>query len=111
MVELLNEFLWRSGDWAETHVHDIALALIATLLGVYGTSAARLLARPLRPYPRPLRVGAFVLLCTLGFGAATVWATPLLAEALLYIETRYLGVAAIGAFLVLGYLAERRIRP
>ncbi len=111
MVELLDELLWRSGQWAEAYVHDIALALVATLLVVYGARITHFLTRPLRPYPRPIRVGAFGLLLALGFGAATVWATPLLAEALLYIETRYLGVAVLGAFLVLGYLAERKGHP
>ncbi|MCG5539764.1 MULTISPECIES: DUF3392 domain-containing protein [unclassified Halorhodospira] len=108
MRELIDELLWRSGTWVHGHVHDIALALVATLLVVYGGSINRFVARPLRPYPWLMRVGAFVLMCAFGYGLVTVWITPLLAEALLYIETRYLGVAVIGAFLVIGWLAERR---
>ncbi|MFW6278401.1 MAG: DUF3392 domain-containing protein [Halorhodospira sp.] len=108
MMELVNELLWRSGSWVQGHIHDIALALIATLLVIYGSSINRFIARPLRPYPWLVRVGAFVLLCAFGYGALTVWITPLLAEALLHIETRYLGAATFGIFLVIGWLAERK---
>ncbi|WP_242467853.1 DUF3392 family protein [Halorhodospira neutriphila] len=107
-MAMANELLWRSGAWTQAHIHDIALGLVATLLVIYGSSINRAFARTVRPYPWLVRVVGFVLLCAFGYGMLTALLTPLLAEALLYIETRWLGVGLLAALLVIGWLAERR---
>lgn len=105
---MVNELLWRSGAWTQAHIHDVALGLVATLLVVYGSDINRAFARTVRPYPWLLRVLGFVLLCALGYGMLTALLTPLFAEALLHIETRWLGVGLLGILVVIGWLAERR---
>ncbi len=107
MVELIDELLWRSGHWVQGRLDQVALALVATLLVVFGGFINRHVARMIRPYPWLLRLSGFVLICVFGYGFATVWATPLMAELLRLIETRYLGLAVLGAFLAIGVLAER----
>jgi hypothetical protein len=54
-----------------------------------------------------LRITAFVLLCTLGYGTATVWGSSQIKLLILQIPDMYLPLVIVGAFVVLGFLAER----
>lgn len=108
LIGVVDELLWRSGTWVHGHIGEIALAFVATLLVVFGGSINRTFARTVRPYPWVVRITAFVLMCAFGYGAVTVMLTPLLAEVLLFVETRYLGLVAVAAFLAIGVIAERK---
>ncbi len=107
-MDLVNEILLRSGLWTRNHLGNLALALIATLLVIYGDSINRLLKRLLKPYPRVLRLLGFVLMCVFGYGALTVFFTPVLAGWLGQIPTPWLALSMLGLFLCVGWLAERK---
>ncbi|MBK1736031.1 hypothetical protein CKO15_12235 [Halorhodospira abdelmalekii] len=100
--------LWRTGSWVNGHASEVALALVATLLVLYGDHINRTFARTVRPYPWLVRVIAFVLMCAFGYGAITVLVTPLIAQGILMIEARWIGLLTFVVFFAIGTLAERR---
>ena len=107
-MDLLNEILLRSGYWAHSHLNSIALALVGTLLVIYGDNLNSLVKRQLRPYPRIVRILGFVLMCAFGYGALTVLFTPVLSNWLSLLPVRWLAPIVVGLFLFIGWVAERK---
>ncbi len=107
-MDIVNEVLMRSGLWAAAHLNSIALALVATLLVIYGDNLNQFVKRRLRPYPRILRILGFVLMCAFGYGALTVFFTPIFANWLTWIPVKWLGVVVVTLFLFIGWLAESK---
>ncbi|EHQ52195.1 hypothetical protein ECTPHS_05856 [Ectothiorhodospira sp. PHS-1] len=108
MMEWLDDTLLQAGNWVRGHVGQIALAFVATVLVIYGNDINRVLKMILRAYHRLVRLLGFVLMCAFGYGALTVFLTPMLADAMLMVDTRWLAPMVVGAFLLLGFLAERK---
>lgn len=93
--------------YVRPHIDDIALALVATLLVIFGDTINDLVRRMVRGQPVWLRVGVFIALCTFGYGMLSVWLTPVLES---YLRTLSAGVflgVVVGAFVLVGILAER----
>lgn len=89
------------------HTDDIALALIATLLVIFGDTINDLVRKLVRSQPMWIRVGVFIALCTFGYGALSVWLTPVLDS---YLRTLSAGMflsVVIGSFVAVGFMAER----
>ncbi|OOV87012.1 DUF3392 family protein [Oceanospirillum linum] len=107
-MEMLRELLLAMADWIRPHSDNIALALIATLLVIYGDEINRIVKQQLRPYPYIIRLIGFVVLCAFGYGALTVYATPVLEDIINRIPGLYLAPAIMLLFLLVGLLAERR---
>ncbi len=93
--------------YVRPHTDDIALALVATLLVIFGDTINDLVRNMVRKRPVWLRVGIFIALCTFGYGALSVWLTPLLESYLRSLSSGvFLGLVG-GAFILVGVLAER----
>lgn len=94
-------------SYVRPHTDDIALALVATLLVIFGDTINDLVRKIVRQQPMWIRVGVFIALCTFGYGALSVWLTPLLDSYLRTLSSGiFLGVVA-GSFVAVGVLAER----
>ncbi|WP_028292280.1 DUF3392 domain-containing protein [Oceanobacter kriegii] len=93
--------------WIRPYNHDIALALVATLLVVFGDTINGMVRRAVRKHWMVVRVAVFIALCTFGYGAITVWVVPLLASLLMSVSAQYYGVSVVVAFTALGLMAER----
>lgn len=93
--------------WMKPYLSQISVAFVATLLVIYGDAINKTVRVFVKPYPFVLRITAFVLLCTLGYGFLTVWGSGQIRSVLLSIPDVYKPVAVLGAFLFLGFLAER----
>lgn len=107
-MELIYDVLFALADWIRPHSDNIALALIATLLVVYGDDINQMVKKQLRPYPYLIRLVGFVILCAFGYGALTVYATPVIESLISRIPALYLAPATVSLFLLVGLLAERR---
>ena len=107
-MELFHNILTALADWIRPHSGNIALALIATILVVYGDDINRAVKKQLRPYPYLIRLIGFVMLCAFGYGALTVYATPVIENLIQKIPNLYLAPAVAILFLLVGLLAERR---
>ncbi|TVQ72657.1 DUF3392 domain-containing protein [Ectothiorhodospira sp. BSL-9] len=108
MMDWINDTLLQAGVWMRGYTSQIALALVATLLVVYGQDILRAVKAAVRPYPLVFRLLVFVLMCVFGFGAIAVFLAPWVAQGLMMVDTLWLAPTVAGAFLILGFIAERR---
>lgn len=91
-----------------SYLSDIALAIVATCLVVYGNNLNEMIKRIVSSWMFIVRVLSFILMCTFGYGLLTVWLQPLLETLLRYIDLPYLPIAILSIFCLLGVLAERK---
>ena len=107
-MDLVNEVLIRSGSWAHSNMDKITLALVATLLVIYGDKINHFIKRLLKPYPRIIRVFGFVIMCAFGYGLLTVLLTPVLASWFSLVSIKWLAPLVLAAFLLVGWIAEKK---
>ena len=97
--------LWLA-EYMRPHNREIAVAMIATLLVIFGGVINNTLRRLVRTQPIWLRISAFVGLCTFGYGALAIWLTPILAGYLIN-QSPVMYVTSIElSFIFVGVLAE-----
>lgn len=90
------------------HLHDIAVAIIATLLVIFGSDINRSIKGLVKRNHFVVRLAVFVLVCAFGYGLATVFLADLLVSLLRSIPGRFLAVWILLLFVLLGLVAERR---
>jgi len=90
------------------HLSDIALAIVATCLVIYGNNLNNYIKRFVSSWIFIARISAFILMCTFGYGLLTVWLQPVLTIVLKQITVAYLPASVVAIFVVLGVLAERK---
>jgi hypothetical protein len=96
------------GQWIQPFLGDIALAIVAALLVIYGNDINRVVKRAVGKKPLVIRFLAFVALCTIGYGFLTVNITQWLAKGMARIPLAYLPIAVLLSFIALAMLAERK---
>lgn len=89
------------------HNKEIALAMVATLLVIFGDLINSMLRRLVSKQPIWLRVSAFIALCAFGYGTISVWLTPVLAGFLQSQNSVAYVTTVVLSFLIVGILAER----
>lgn len=105
--EILQQpFLWLA-EHMRPHNKEIALAMIATLLVIFGDFINKTVKKLISKQPFWLRISAFISLCAFGYGSLSVWLTPILARFLLNQNSVIYVLTVIGSFLLVGILAER----
>lgn len=90
------------------HLHDIATAIITTLLVIFGSDINRFVKRMVKKNHFIVRLAVFVLLCAVGYGIATLYLTDLLLKMLATIPRQFLILGVASTFIVLGLIAESR---
>lgn len=103
----MDSLLIDASQWLRPYSANMAVAFVATLLVIYGDTINRTLRVIVKPYPMVLRITAFILLCTLGYGAITVWGSGQVAQLMYKIPDVYFALVVVFSFIVLGILAER----
>lgn len=107
-MELLQSVLIQLSRWIQPYYSEIALSMVATVLVIYGDVLNKQFKRLLSPYHFIIRTIVFVIVCAFGYGLLTVFAAPFAKQMILMIPHLYRGIAVVGVFLLLGYLAEHR---
>lgn len=97
-------------QWIYPWLGEISTAIMATVLVIYGDTINRLLKRQISGLHFLFRTVIFILLCTFGYGALLIYATPVLKELLASLGMIYLGPLIVGVFITLGTLAEKKNR-
>lgn len=95
-------------EWIRPHLHPVALAMVATILVVFGAELNRWVRKVVRKHHFFVRLLVFILVCGVGYGVATVLLTKLLADILGAINNHYLAVVVALIFVGLGLVAEER---
>ncbi len=103
---------WSALDWlartSRQHLSQISIALIATLLAIYGQDINRWVRQRTRQYHFIVRTLFFVFLCAFGYGWFTVYAGPHMTSLFQRLPPRVLPAVIIAIFVLLGVLAERK---
>ncbi|MEH8020465.1 MULTISPECIES: DUF3392 domain-containing protein [Rheinheimera] len=108
MPDFLYQLLLDWGSVFRPYVRDIALAMVATCLVVFGDDINRFVRRQIATLHFIWRTGIFVLLCAFGYGALTIFLTPVVAGQLGKLSNLWLPWVSLGIFTVLGILAQRK---
>ena len=108
MPDFLYQLLLDWGAVFRPYVRDIALAMVATCLVVFGDDLNRFVRRQIASLHFIWRTGIFILLCAFGYGALTIFLTPLVASQLAKVGNLWLPWLCLSIFIVLGILAQRK---
>ena len=103
----LTDLMVQFSAYLKPYSLQMSVALVATLLVIYGDAINRTVRVFVKPYPFVLRISAFVLLCTLGYGALTVWGAGQVRNLMAMLPDTLFGPVMLLAFIIVGVLAER----
>ncbi|MBI1372124.1 MAG: DUF3392 family protein [Phycisphaera sp.] len=104
----LHDILRPVTDFASQHVDHIALAIIGTVLVLYGHELETLIKKHVKGYHFVVRTLIFIGICAFGFGLITVLLAEWLTALLTHVDPIYLLPFALATFIGLGILAERK---
>jgi len=103
----ITDLLLQAGAWLKPYSMQLAVAFVATLLVIYGDAINKTVRVFVKPYPFLVRITAFIVLCTLGYGALTVWGSGQVHQLMLHLPGVLFAPVVFAAFIILGVLAER----
>ncbi len=87
---------------------QVAMAMAATLLVIYGNDINRFFRRRVKQWEFPLRVLFFVCLCAFGYGYASLMLTRFLQYIFAQLDIWTFSGATLICFIALGLLAEHK---
>ncbi|MBH9304188.1 DUF3392 domain-containing protein [Pseudomonas aeruginosa] len=93
--------------WSRSHLSDISLAIMATLLVLFGPAINAWVQPRIGSLNFVFRTLLFVLICAVGYGLAMVFVTPWLAKGLGYFNNYTLAPVLLLVFFVIGMIADR----
>lgn len=108
MPDFLYQLLLDWGALFRPYLRDMALAMVATALVVFGDDINRLVRRQTAVLHFIWRTLIFILLCAFGYGALTIFLTPLVASQLAKLSNLWLPWVALSIFVLLAMLAQRK---
>ena len=97
-------------QWLYPWLGEVSMAIMATLLVIYGDMINRMVKRQISSLHFLFRTLIFVLLCTFGYGALLIYVTPMLTKLLASLGMIYLGPLVVALFITLGTIAEKKNR-
>jgi hypothetical protein len=106
-MDLLLDLIVTLSRWSRSHLYDISLAIMATLLVLFGPGINAWVQRSTASMNFILRTLIFVLLCAVGYGLVIVFVTPMLAKGLGHFNNFTLAPVLILVFFIIGILADR----
>ena len=104
----VNELLIEIGQWFRPYQYQSALAIIATLLVLFGNDINQAIKTMVKRQHFVVRSSVFFLVCAFGYGVLTVWLTSFLSKALSNIPDVYIFPCIIGVFIALGMFAQKQ---
>jgi len=104
VFELLNDL----GQWFRPYQYQSALAIIATVLVIFGHQINGAIKRLVVKQHFIIRTLVFVIVCAFGYGLLTVWLTSLLAQQLARLPNLYLLPVVFFIFFTLGMYAQKQ---
>jgi TctA family transporter len=104
LLDIFNDL----GHWFRPYQYQSALAIIATVLVIFGSDINRTIKRLVAKQHFIVRTLVFVLVCAFGYGLLTVWLTSLLALQLARLPSAYLVPVVFSVFCVLGMYAQKQ---
>jgi hypothetical protein len=101
LVERLSQFM-------RGYLPQISVAMIATVLALYGGYINDAVKSLLKSHHFIIRFVVFVLLCAFGYGALSIYAAKVVKMLLSQIHDLWLAPVIVVSFIVIGLLAEHK---
>ena len=106
-MDLFVDLVLSLSKWSRSHLSDIALAIMATVLVLFGPALNAWVKRSIGHLNFVFRTVIFVLVCAIGYGLSIVYLTPMLASALSHLNNYTLSPVLLLSFILIGILADR----
>jgi|SRR5437868_5224640 hypothetical protein len=94
--------------WSRSNLSEIALALIGCLLVLFGADLKAAVESRMGSLSGALRIPVLALLCTIGSGAALIYATPLVVRGLSQFNNYSLAPVLLVVLVLIGVVADRK---
>ena len=107
-MDFVLDYLADASRWSRGHLSEIALALVGCVLVLFGGQIKAFAEARVSSFSSALRVPAMALFCTLGAGAALIYATPLVLRGLEQLNNYSLAPALLAALVAIGVVADRK---
>ena len=106
-MDLLLDLIATASRWSRGHLGDISLALMATVLVLFGPAINAWVQSRIGSFNFILRTLIFVLVCALGYGLAMIYLPGWLAQGLGHFNNYTLAPVLLLVFFLVGVLADR----
>ncbi|GKT12980.1 MAG: hypothetical protein ISEC1_P1972 [Thiomicrorhabdus sp.] len=107
-LSFLADFIEPIADWVNGYLYEIALAMISTLLVIYGDKILALIKKQIGSLKPFLRITLFVVFCSFGFALLTTFLTPLIVAFIQDIDSIWSPLVVLILFYIIGWLAQKR---
>ncbi|NQZ81385.1 MAG: DUF3392 domain-containing protein [Colwellia sp.] len=104
----MSELLIESGQWFRVYQYQSAMAIVATLLVIFGNNINLIVKKAVAKQHLLVRCLVFILVCAFGYGLLTIWLTGLLAQQLAKIPSLYVLPTIISIFVLLALYAQKQ---
>lgn len=104
----MTELLIDIGQWFRGYQYQTAMAIVATLMVVFGNDINNAVRKLVARQHFIIRCITFILVCAFGYGLLTVWLTTLLSQQLSQVPNRYVLLLLVAIFSALGVYAQKR---
>ncbi|GAA6204465.1 MULTISPECIES: DUF3392 domain-containing protein [Thalassotalea] len=108
MSEVISSSLIELGVWFRPYQYQCALAIIATILVIFGNDINNVIKQLVRKQHFIIRTIIFIVVCAVGYGLITVWLTGLLSLQLAKIPNLYILPVVSVIFIALGLYAQKQ---
>lgn len=108
LTTFFNQVSNQLASWFLPHLSQIALTIIVCLIALYANDLNKFIKRLFARKHFIIRTVIFIIVTAFGFGALTLFVTPLLIKLLLLFGKIYMPWLLLVAFIVLGVLADRK---
>lgn len=107
-MDLIADLTLTLSRWSRGHLSEISLAILATLLVLFGPDLNAWLRQRIGSFNFIFRTLFLVIFCALAYGVALVYATPWLTRGLGQLNNYALAPVLLLVFLGIGVIADRR---
>ena len=101
-------FLAQASEWLQAYYSELSVALVTTLLVIYGDVLNKHIKRALKPYHFILRTFLFVIICTFGYSSLVLVLSPVVVQGFKLMPWPYFPILITVIAIVIGVLAEKR---
>lgn len=106
-MDVLIDLVVTLSKWSRLHLSDIALAIMATALVLFGPGINTWVRNSIGHLNFVIRILIFVLVCALGYGLAIIYLTPILVSTFAHLNNYTLAPVLLMVFILIGILADR----
>ncbi|MGB1261584.1 MAG: DUF3392 domain-containing protein [Cognaticolwellia sp.] len=103
----MTELLVDIGQWFRGYQYQTAMAIIATVLVIFGNDINGAIRKLVAKQHFVVRCLTFVVVCAFGYGLLTIWLTAVLVQQLAQVPNSYILPLIVGIFTVLGVYAQK----